>query len=552
VTFNADVAPIVFQHCVACHRDGESASAEPLTTFDSVKKLADRIRSTISNREMPPWPADPDGSVSFRNDPRLSQADIDTVVRWVDAGTPQGDTPLPPLPSPSSHWDNPLGRAPDAVISLPAFTVEAQGEIPYIEQLMKVPYTEDKWVIAMQMRAGNPKILHHMGITEVALPKGMKPADLKSFSAMARTMGIPDNAMAMVQPAVKDPSDSHAYDMFGVYTPGTSFEQFGNDSARLLKAGGNLYIDFNIHYTTIGTVQTDRSQLALWFAPESSPRQLFRGPAAIDSIIANGKELLTDAPGTKAEGTDVAIPPIPAYAADYELVGMSAYRRPVIFYQFQPHAHMRAKDFRYVVVFPDGREQSVLNVPKYDFHEQLAYELATPLVLPAGSKLIVTAHYDNSASSYAARSRGSADPGHHCGPENVAYFQRQNQSWNEMFSPLVQYADEAAGPNKKSSAKSLAVVQVVGCLNPEHRSGWSLLRGNLPRASASEATSAAELAAAAKLSLGDRRYALLGVDAFSPQAQIDHKLAIKGVLIPGRGENRINVTSLQALPGACR
>jgi len=457
---------------------------------------------------------------------------------------------LPPLPSPPGHWDNTLGRAPDAVISLPAFTVEAQGEIPYIVQLMKVPYADDKWVVAMEMRAGNPKILHHMGITEVALPNGMKPADLKSFSSVARTMGIPDSAMAMIQPAVVDPNDPHSYDMFGVYTPGTSFELFGSDGAKLLKAGGNLYIDFNIHYTTIGTVQTDHSQLALWFASKSTPKQLFRAPAGIDSIIANGKELLTDAPGTKAEGTDVAIPPIPAYAADYELVGISAYQRPVVFYQFQPHAHMRAKDFKYVVVFPDGREQSVLNVPKYDFHEQLAYELAKPLVLPAGSKLVVTAHYDNSTSSYPGRSRGIEDPGHHCGPENVAYFQRENQSWDEMFSPLVQYSNGTAQSNK-GTAKVLKLVQVVGCLNPNHRGGWLMDRANLTAAT-SEATSAAELTAGASAHLGNGRYALLGVEIFDPRAHVDQKLAVKGVLIPDRQTNRINVTSLQALPGACR
>jgi hypothetical protein len=502
---------------------------------------------------MPPWPADPKGSVPFRNDPRLSQQDIDTVVGWIDAGMPEGnETVLPPVPSATAEWDNALGRQPDAVISLPAFTVEAQGEIPYIEQLMKVPYKEDKWVIAMEMRAGNPKILHHMGITEVALPNGMKPADLKAFSAMTRKMGIPDNAMALIQPAVVDPHDPHAYDMFGVYTPGATFELYGNDGAKLLKAGSNLYINFNIHYTTIGSVQTDRSQLALWFASRTAPNQLFRAPAGVDSIIANGQELLTDAPGTKAEGTDVAIPPIPAYAADYELIGITAYRRPIVLYQFQPHAHMRGKAFRYVVVFPDGREQSVLNVPRYDFHEQLAYELATPLMLPAGSKLIVTAHYDNSQSSYAARSRGIEDPGHHCGPENVAYFQRQNQSWDEMFSPLVQYSDRPAGSHKAASSRDLAVVQVVGCLIADRSGGWSMTRASLPVLTGNEATSTAELAAAGKIALGDRSYLLLGADVFHPQDHIGQRLAAKGVLIPSRNMKRINVTSLQSLPGPCR
>ena len=119
-------------------------------------------------------------------------------------------------------------------------------------------------------------------------------------------------------------------------------------------------------------------------------------PASGESLIANGQQLLTDAPGEKAEGTGVAIPPIPPNTENYEVIGITAYTEPVTIYQFQPHAHLRGKDFTYAVVYPDGRQQSALSVPKYDFHWQLAYDLETPLKLPAGSKLVITAHYDNS------------------------------------------------------------------------------------------------------------------------------------------------------------
>ncbi len=118
-------------------------------------------------------------------------------------------------------------------------------------------------------------------------------------------------------------------------------------------------------------------------------------PASGETIIADGRQLLTDAPGEKAEGTSVAIPPIPPFAENYEVIGITAYTEPVTIYQLHPHAHLRGKDFKYVVVFPDGREETLLSVPKYDFHWQLAYELDTPLKVPTGSKLIVTAHHDN-------------------------------------------------------------------------------------------------------------------------------------------------------------
>src|SRR5262249_44421097 len=161
------------------------------------------------------------------------------------------------------------------------------------------------------------------------------------------------------------------------------FESFPDDSGKLLKGGANCYINFNIHYTTTGKAESDRSQLGLWFRATPPAHQLIRAPIAVNTIIAEGRELLTDAPGTRAEGMDVAIPPIPAYAHNYEVVGIAAYVQPVTLYQLQPHAHMRAKGFTYVAVYPDGRELTVLTVPAYDFHWQLAYQLDQPLALPA-------------------------------------------------------------------------------------------------------------------------------------------------------------------------
>src|SRR6202041_3139284 len=136
----------------------------------------------------------------------------------------------------------------------------------------------------------------------------------------------------------------------------------------------------------------------------------------------------TDSPGTKAEETHVAIPPISPFEANYELTGVTAYLHPITLYQFHPHAHYRGKDFTYSVVYPDGREQTVLTVPRFDHRWQMAYELETPLKLPAGSKLIVTAHYDNSKTKM-----------HNPAPEKAVYFRAMNQGWDEMFTPFIQY-----------------------------------------------------------------------------------------------------------------
>ena len=541
-TFTREVAPILFGHCARCHREGEIGAAIPLMSYTAVQARAAAIKTSVVARSMPPWPADPQHSMKFRNDARLSQQDVDTLVAWVDAGAQKGDdAAMPPLPPPPK-WLHPGGVPPDAVLTLPEVTVTATGEIPYLQQRVKVPLTEDKWISAMQVVPGNNALVHHMGITEVVL-EGLSPSDLDSLTKVARQMGLADDALTHPRPAVLDALNPESYDMLGVYTPGSTFEMYDEDSGKLLKSGKDLYVNFNIHYTTTGKPEKNRSELALWFSPQRPSHQLIRAPVAVSTIIANGRELLTDDPGTKAEGTDVAIPPIPPYAKNYELVGVAAFTQPVTLYQLQPHAHMRAKDFTYAVVLPDGRQQVVLTVPKYDFHWQLAYELAAPLHLPAGSKLIVTAHYDNSAGNKHLRERG-VDP-QNCGPDKQAYFRRQNQSWHEMFSPLVQYSIDAA-----ATAQQLKVVETVGCLKQGVHAEWSLASAGAPAPSPTQSTSATELRGATA-SLGNGRYELLGAAVFHPQSQAGGRVAVKGVLVRDAEGERLNVTSLQPVAGAC-
>jgi hypothetical protein len=559
-TFNRDVAPIFYQHCVRCHRAGEIAAAQPLLPYAAAKALARAIKEQVATRHMPPWPADPEHSLKFRNDAQLNQKDLDAVVAWVDAGAPQGNAAdLPPEPAAPSGWLHPQGLKPDAVLRLPEVTLAAHGEIPYVLQRVKVPLPKDAWIVAMQVRPGNNALVHHMGITEVSVAAGVSPEDLDALAKVGGEMGIGGDVLANMQPVVADPHNPGTYDMLGVYTPGTTFEMYDHDSARLLKAGSNLYINFNIHYTTTGRPEKNHSELALWFRPDAPKHQLFRAPAAVGTLIANGRQLLTDDPGTKAEGTNVAIPPIPPYAGNYELIGLTAYTSPMTLYQLQPHAHMRGKDFKYSVVYPDGHEVTVLSVPKYDFHWQLAYDLETPLTVPAGSKLVVTAHYDNSSNNPHLTEAG-VDPAT-CGPDKQAYFRRQNQSWHEMFSPLIQYSMDGDGRG------TVPLVEAVGCLTQGAAKTWVLARASTPRAVSSQSTAAAELrtlgapatppatAATATASAGDAtaggRYELLGVGMFSPQRQGTHRVAIKGLLVKGPDGDRLNVTSLQPVRGEC-
>jgi len=410
------------------------------------------------------------------------------------------------------------------------FKIPAQGIVPYVTQLVKVPFPEDRWVAAIQVRPGNGAVVHHMAITEVrATPRfGLDPSPLAS---LARQVGF-RNDLVVRQPAVTAPGDPALYDMLGVYTPGASFEMYADGTAKLLRGGKDLYLNCNIHYQPTGRPEKDRSLLALWFQPQPPKRQLLRVNGAGESLLADGRELPTAAAQDRAEGNSAAIPAIPPYEANYEVTGMTAYTQPVVIYQLHPHAHLRAKDFAYTVVYDDGREQPVLTVPKYDFLWQLAYDLETPLALPAGSKLVVTAHYDNSANN---RNNPAPD-------KEVRFLPSGNQSWDEMFTPFIQYAWQAPG--------TLDVVAVDGCLERD-AAGWTLTGATDPLASKTEAASSEASMALAAKPLGHRYYRLLGARFFDPSRRKPRGAAVKGVLIAGACGNCINVTSLQTVPLAC-
>jgi hypothetical protein len=557
-TFTKEVAPILFSHCVTCHRPGEIAGHASLLSYDAARPWAKAMKQKVLLREMPPWPADPSKSAAFRNDQRLSQDEIRTIVNWADGGAPKGnDSDLPKVPDPAQGWLHPKGLPPDAVITLPEFDIPAKGDVPYFTYLAKVPFPDDRWVTAIQVRPGNRGVVHHMAITEIRLDDGLKPADLGPLAQIAGGAGTP-NGLIGTHGAVAVPGISAVTDMLGIYTPGDSYEMYENGTAKLLKGGANFYINFNIHYQSTGKPEKDRSQIALWFQPRPPAHQLFRIPAAVETIIAGGLELRTDTPGKKAEGTTVVIPPIPPRADNYEVSGVTAYTEPVTIYQFHPHAHLRGKDFTYTIVYPDGREQTALSIPKYDFHWQLAYDLKTPLQLPEGSKLVVTAHYDNSANN-----KNNPDP-----DKAVVFREGQNQSWDEMFTPFIQYTVNGSatevtafnGPVRQSQNVQqhsdsprhvLHVIEAAGCLEQGIGGTWVVTNATEPIVANTQATSSAELRAAETKPLAGRTYHLLGARFFDPSNYKDHKVQVKGVLITGNNDARINVTSLQSVGMTC-
>ena len=432
-TFSHDVAPILYGHCLRCHGAGELAGTEyPLTTYADARGRDMKIREMVVSRKMPPWPIDRSKSLPFRNDPRLSQKDIDTIAAWVDGGAPQGDDrDLPPLPRRDDEWDLKDGRDPDLVITLPGeMHLPATGALPYQRVLVKVPFEGDRWIVASEAKPSNPWVVHHMALTEVAVANGMTADEAQR---VASQLGVSSDVF--MKPAVI--ARMGQPDMLAIYTPGSALETYTDGSGKLLRGGKSMYVLFNIHYQTVGKPQTDRSRIALWFSTAPPEHQLYRVNGAGETVLANGSELLTDAPGEKAEGTHVAIPPIPPFDASYELTGITGYPEAVTIFEFHPHAHYRGKDFTYIVVYPDGREQTVLTVSHFHHHWQMAYELATPLHLPAGSKLVVVGHYNNSKQQ-------DDNPA----PDKAVHFRAMNQSSDEMFTPFIQYSVDASDPRE--------------------------------------------------------------------------------------------------------
>ena len=343
-TFSKDIAPIFNARCVECHRAGELAPMS-LTNYEDARPWAKAIRENVVRRVMPPWLADP-AHGEFRNDRRLPQPEIDTIVSWVNAGAPEGDRKdLPAAPHFEQGWN--IGK-PDAVFEMSAgYAVPAQGVVPYKYFRVPTNFTEDRWIQAAEARPGNRKGVHHIVIF---LEEAGKPVDF-----------------------------AEATSFFTGYAPGSRPTQLEPGVAKLVKAGSTLV--FQMHYTPTGTAFTDRSYVGVKFAT-APPQRMAVTDKALNFAFR-----------------------IPANDPNYEVKSTWTATKEVSLEALLPHMHLRGKDFQYTVTFPDGRQQVLLLVPRYDFNWQLGYALKEPLTLPKGTRIDCVAHYDNSANN-----PGNPDP----------------------------------------------------------------------------------------------------------------------------------------------
>jgi hypothetical protein len=358
VTFNKDVLPVLQKNCESCHRPGEAAPMS-FMTYQQTRPWAKAIKTAVLSKKMPPWFADAHYG-KFSNDRTLSQAEVDTLAAWADSGAKEGNPKDAPKPvNFVEGWQ--IGK-PDAVIEMPKeFEVPASGTIDYQYIVIPTRFTEDKWVQAAEARPGNNALVHHI-------------------IAFVREPGNP--WMKNAKPSVpfvpkRDGGAGGQGGGFGEavagYAPGMVAPVLEPGQARLVKAGSDIVLQ--MHYTATGKAGTDRSRIGLIFAKQP-PKERVLGLAA----------------GT----TDFAIPP---GDSNYQVNSKVTLQHEATLIAMLPHMHFRGKDFEYTAVYPTGEKEVLLNVPKYDFNWQLTYYLEKQKLLPQGTVIECTAHYDNSANN---------------------------------------------------------------------------------------------------------------------------------------------------------
>jgi hypothetical protein len=399
-TFYKNVLPVLEKHCQECHRPGEIAPMS-LLTYNDARPWAKSIKAAVLTHKMPPWFADPHVG-KFANDRSLSQAEIATLVDWVDGGAKPGapkDAP-PPL-SFAEGWT--IGK-PDLVLDTGVdFTVPATGTIDYTYFVVPTGFTEDKWVKDIEVLPGNKNLVHH--IVLYARPKGSK------FVAQAKPgmPFVPPNDGAdehVTHPPQTDRASLYGinagtYEMVSVYVPGGVAYKTLPGQARLIPADADLI--FQIHYTAKGQEGLDRSKVGITFAKEP-PRE-----RVVNAFIMN--ETLTIPPGE------------PNHRVDGKVTLQQAATVQSLF----PHMHVRGKAFEYLATLPDGETKVLLDVPQYNFNWQLTYYLDQPVTLPAGTVLQATAYYDNSANNP-----------YNPDPTKQVYW--GDQTWDEMLAGFVDLA----------------------------------------------------------------------------------------------------------------
>jgi mono/diheme cytochrome c family protein len=425
-TFYKDVLPIVQQHCQTCHRPGQIGPFS-LLDYQSARPWAKAIKSAVAARKMPPWLANPEYG-HFNNDRSLNQAEIDTIVAWANHGAPAGDptdTP-PPVQWPEGGWS----IQPDVTVDLPPYPVPATGVKEWERLAIPSPFKEDTWVTSVQILPGAPAVVHHLcfdfhkhkpttpyNVYEwVEVPRDdAGAAKTHDGSAQAMQGTVHTRAVGSTEETRRQGRPDIGTGIYYCYLPGLTFEDYRPVHAGIfVPAGSDMLL--NLHYTTNGAAVIDRSRIGFTVAKVPPPKKFVQ-----QTTGGEGDDNPESPVGGQQQANEkLAIPP---YDGNYS--GPPAditFKKDIELVSLRPHAHVRGKSVRYTLIYPDGREEVVLDVPHYDFNWQLTYR--TSLKIPKGSRMHFQFTYDNSASN-----KYNPDP------SKWVYY--GGQSWEEMGGPFL-------------------------------------------------------------------------------------------------------------------
>ncbi len=361
-TYSRDVAPIFFSNCVQCHRTGEIAPMS-LMTYRESRPWARSIARAVENRDMPPWSGESDRHV-WSNDISLTADEIETIVHWARAGAPQGDpADLPEAPTFQEGWK--LGE-PDHVITLDSIEVPADGDDLFPQQVVEVDLGQPRWIRAIEFLPEDPRVTHHF------------------LTTYATSMSEGGPAYTGV---------------LGIWTAGMPPYVFPVGVGR--RFGSKVRVVVDQHYHPVGDATRDASRIGLHFGKGELRKEVVTIPVT---------------------NTGLRIPPGAGHHAEN---AHYLFDKDVQILAFSPHMHVRGKAMSYELTYPDGSKEMLLDVPKYDYNWQWLYYPTEPVDIPAGSRLDVTAVWNNSADN-----PDNPDPS-----KEIIY---RGDTFSEMFNGFIE------------------------------------------------------------------------------------------------------------------
>jgi len=350
VTFEKDVAPIIESRCLACHRPGGDAPFS-LATLDDVRRRASTIAAVTKSRYMPPWKPAP-GSGEFRGSRRMTSQEIATIDRWVAGGMQAATSADAQLPvNVGSGWE--LGP-PDLVLRLPSYTVPAGGQDVFRNFVVALPAGARRFVRGMHFKPGN-RAVHHANIRvdATAASRQLDESDPQPGyeGIIARSADFPDG-------------------QFLGWTPGQRAPVLTDDTAWELRGGSDLVVQ--LHLRPTGKPEDIAPMIGLYLGD--------RAPASTPTMLRLGRQDLD----------------VPAGAAAHRITDSFVLTVPVAVHAIQPHSHYRARSMEAFATLPDGSRRSLLRIDDWDINWQDRYVYASPVALPAGTRLSMTYLFDNS------------------------------------------------------------------------------------------------------------------------------------------------------------